>query len=356
MGWKLNLMIFVIAAALISSGGWLFAVPLFILSIYGFSRSMKEKSTLVVVKVAESPRRRTFSRISKRQALGALLLLASLAALMEKGTLSPAIFASVGSVLLFWNRLAYSQTLWRISPVQRSVLLRRPFPFLYIAIAEVKLSTLNISRALSGFNQMMIIVSSPKPRIYLAFSAMAFSRSGAEAAVLKGMREFVRARAPLGAYLLPLDSKNAIEEFKFKLDILKPDVDELPLFLSTGDYDIISIQSEKELVTRLGAYRRVDETPTGSRSIVPPPREGSNLLLLLWEALRGIESRIKWPSPDDYTTFLGSLLATRSQPLGDRIEEVPSPSTSQFLLVKSLGTPPVELSRVQLRAVARIYS
>jgi len=50
-----------------------------------------------------------------------------------------------------------------------------------------------------------------------------------------------------------------------------------------------------------------------------------------------------------------SMVATQGEALGQRITETVQGGQQQVLLVASVGNPPVELSRAQLRAVSRIY-
>jgi len=73
------------------------------------------------------------------------------------------------------------------------------------------------------------------------------------------------------------------------------------------------------------------------------------------EVFKAIGSRLAWPNPDRYTAFLSSLLATSNEPVGTRILDAGAGPQSQTVVVRSQGSPPVELSRPQLRAVVRMY-
>jgi len=50
-----------------------------------------------------------------------------------------------------------------------------------------------------------------------------------------------------------------------------------------------------------------------------------------------------------------NMAATQGEALGQRITEAVQGGREQVLLVASVGNPPVELSRAQLRAIAEIY-
>ena len=65
---------------------------------------------------------------------------------------------------------------------------------------------------------------------------------------------------------------------------------------------------------------------------------------------------MKWPEPDGRTILLGSMFATQGGQIGERIMELNDGSVPQNLLVTPLGGPPVELSRLQLRAIVRVYT
>ncbi len=73
------------------------------------------------------------------------------------------------------------------------------------------------------------------------------------------------------------------------------------------------------------------------------------------EVFKAVGNRLNWPHPDQYTAFLSSLVATSGEPVGTRILDAGAGSQAQMVVVKSQSSPPVELSRAQLRAVVRIY-
>jgi hypothetical protein len=109
-------------------------------------------------------------------------------------------------------------------------------------------------------------------------------------------------------------------------------------------------------VDSLGVYVRKENKRKAGEIVVPPPRQKPKRRPLLWETLKLVERKLRWPEPDAQTAFLGSLFATREETIGERIVEAGSPPGAQVVLVKSVGSPPVELTRAQLRAVVRIYA
>ena len=66
--------------------------------------------------------------------------------------------------------------------------------------------------------------------------------------------------------------------------------------------------------------------------------------------------KIQWQKPDAYTTFLASMFATEGETIGERVSEAGSAGDPHEVLVQSLGTPAVQMSRAQLRAINRVYS
>jgi hypothetical protein len=124
-----------------------------------------------------------------------------------------------------------------------------------------------------------------------------------------------------------------------------------PYSLSTTDYDILSIETRKGMVHAVGAYK----TSEGKDVVMPAARQVFARPPLLWEVLQEAGKKIRWPNPDERTTFLASMSATRGETIGERVVETGVSGDSQVVMVQSLGTPSVSLSRAQLRAIARIY-
>ena len=77
---------------------------------------------------------------------------------------------------------------------------------------------------------------------------------------------------------------------------------------------------------------------------------------LLWEVFQELGKKVEWQKPDGYTTFLASMFATKGETFGERVSEAGSAGDQQQVLVQSLGTPAVQMSRAQLRGIARIYA
>ncbi len=65
--------------------------------------------------------------------------------------------------------------------------------------------------------------------------------------------------------------------------------------------------------------------------------------------------RVGSPQPDRYAAFLSSMAATEGETLGQRITQTAEGSKGGLVLVSSLSSPQVEMSRAQLRAVSMVY-
>ena len=91
----------------------------------------------------------------------------------------------------------------------------------------------------------------------------------------------------------------------------------------------------------------------GSLLAKPNRRPGSSTTLR--ELLSAATQRTGTPKPDRYVEFLSSVAATEGETLGQRITQTVQASDSRLVLVASVGSPQVELSRAQLKAVTTIY-
>jgi hypothetical protein len=109
-------------------------------------------------------------------------------------------------------------------------------------------------------------------------------------------------------------------------------------------------------VHSVGAYRREADGADDVKATVPPARQTLSRPSLLWEVFQELGKKVEWQKPDGYTSFLASVFATEGETIGERMMEAGSSGNSQEVLVQSLGTPAVQISRAQLRAIARIYA
>jgi type IV secretory pathway ATPase VirB11/archaellum biosynthesis ATPase len=110
---------------------------------------------------------------------------------------------------------------------------------------------------------------------------------------------------------------------------------------------VIDIQDLR--VRKIGAFASLDG---GNKGVLggKVPRER----ISSWEVLKAIEKRAEFEEPNELTTFLGSLAATRGEPIGERLPVVEEDST-RGLLVRSLRAPAVRLTPSQARILSEAY-
>lgn len=292
---------------------------------------------------------------SRRHILGGLFFFLALVAYFEHGILSPFVFAALGGFAVLGGRVPVSVAGSKLRPVDDSILLRSsPLPFSWSAVAEVKPLTRDLGRAMAGVRGTVLLSTSDEPSVHLVVERAASREKSAEEAILATLRESAMSLSTLGAYLLPLDSQQAIALLQPSLELASVGEGGWPFTLGSGTYDMVSIKQEKGFARSLGIYRRISDgrggrarVPTGGRELAHPP--------FLTEVYKAVGARLTWPQPDQHTAFLSSLLATSREPVGTRILDAGSGSQSQVVVVRCQGSPSVELSRAQLRAVVRMY-
>jgi hypothetical protein len=294
-------------------------------------------------------------KLPVRHVLGGSLFLLALGAYLAHGTFSPFVLASLGLLVVLWGRIPRSVLISELKPVEESLLLRSsPFPLSWAAVAEVKPITHDVGRALAGLTGTVVVSTSETPSIYFVVERVAPNHRSAEAAVVEALREAALSLSALGAYLLPLDSKQALSLLQPSLEASKVGEGDWSMALASGTCDVLSIKQEKGFAKSLRLFKKVDQgregrgrIPASSRDFAHPP--------FLMEVYKAIGNRLTWPNPDQYTAFLSSLLATSGEPIGTRVLDAGAGSQSQMVVVKSQGSPSVELSRAQLRAVVKMY-
>ncbi len=207
---------------------------------------------------------------------------------------------------------------------------------------------------MAGVAGTVLVSAQETPSIYVVVERRAAGEKSAEETVLAALKETALALSPLGAYLLPLDSKQAMELLQPSLEASKVGEGDWSTTLASGTYDLLSIGQEKGFAKSLGLYRRVDHGREGRGGLPPSSHEFAHPPFLI-EVYKSVGNRLSWPQPDQCTAFLSSLLATSGEPIGTRIVDTGANSQAHMVVVKSQGSPPVELSRAQLRAVVRMY-
>ncbi len=343
---KAGLLLF--ALMMLGLGAWMIAIPV---AAYLFIPPLVKGRT---EKRANGPQGGKGSLGAWLNAAGGVLILLSLAAYSTGGTFSPVVLSATGMAVLFRRRLATLAAL-RMTPLQDSILLRsRLNPCRWSAVAEVKVSTRDLEGALSGVDERLLLISNPAPRILLVFSTTALGRTVAEEQLTKRIRSTARALLPFGVYLLPLDSGEASAFAQVSSALVKPQGKGAQPLLSTYDFGAAAVEAEHGFVDSLELYSRTDGG-LRPRSILTGPRTKLHELVTLREFLHEALPKVGSPHPDRYTTFLSSMAATEGETLGQRITQTESQG-GQVLLVVSPGSPQVEVTKAQLRAITRIYS
>jgi hypothetical protein len=349
MGWLLKTGAFLLAIMLVGAGAWELSLLIFAwLFVPPLLRLPRPKQGTPDTR---GPR----GKFPLRNVLGGLLFLLAFVGLLAHGTLSPIVFGSLGLLVVLWGRIPVAALSLKLKPVEESILLRSsPFPFSWAAVAEVKLLTHDVGRAMAGVTGTVLVSASGTPAVYAVVERRATRERSAEEAVLAALKETALSLSSLGAYLLPLDSKQAMALLQPSLEASRVGEGDWSTALASGTYDLLSISQERGFASSLGVHRRVDQGREGRGRVPPSSHEFAHPPFLM-EVYKAVGNRLSWPQPDQCTAFLSSLLATSGEPIGTRVVEAGGASQSQMVVVKSQGSPPVELSRVQLRAVVRIY-
>jgi hypothetical protein len=371
MGWKLKALAVVVGLMLISLGAWPVSALLFLYAFSGLIfrglRGRRGKAPAVAgaaasqqgAQVATAPRFKRGFAHPVRRILGLAFLALSAVALAEGGTYSPPVFGGIGAILLLWGTpLLGIASLGSLHPVEESILLRQSLiPIRSFAIAEVKLSTRQVGKALSGIDETLLVTSAADgPSIFVVLKTVSLTTRGAEESLMARLGELARISAPLGAYLLPVDPEKAVASLlRLPTGPVELASKGWPSALSTTDYDLLTVEARRGgFVHSVGAYKRSDRGDSW-KATIPPTRQALSRPVLLWEVFQELGRKVEWQKPDGYTTFLASMFATEGETIGQRVSEVGSAEDSREVLVQSLGTPPVQMSRAQLRAIARIY-
>jgi hypothetical protein len=349
MGWLVKTGAFLIAIMLFGVGAWEITLVifawLFIPLVLKFRRG----------KQGSSQERKLRGKFPVRGVLAGFLFFLAFAALLSHGTFSPLFFGSLGLLVLLWGRIPVAAVGSALKPVDESILLRSsPLPVSWVAVAEVKPLTRNVGGAMAGVTGTVLVSASEIPSIYVVVERRAAGERSAEDEILAALKETALSLSPLGAYLLPLDSKQAAALLQPSLEASKIGEGDWSNAISSGTYDLLSIRQERGFARSLGLYRRVDQERVGRGGLPPASQEFAHPPFLM-EVFKAVGNRLTWPNPDQYTAFLSSLLATSGEPIGTRILDAGAASQAQMVVVKGQGSPPVELSRAQLRAVVRMY-
>jgi hypothetical protein len=341
MGWKLSVLVFLFAVWALSIGALIIGIPLLVYLFYGFWSKRKTRAT--------APNRK--SHVSRTTYLGLAFLFLTFVAFANGGVVSPIVFGSLSIATSFYGKRFTLRPFAGLILVDGSVLLRdRLLAFRWFAVTEVKLATRDAARALSALDGTLVFRLDGQVRAYLVSKSTALSVRAAEQDVASRLRELSKILTPLGAYLMPLSVKEALDVVYRPAERVRFDKGELVHNLATSSFDLLAVHASGQNVEKLGAYRTME----GRKRIIfegpPCPKP-----FTVWEVASIIGRRGKWTEPDDLTVFLSSLAATRGASAGEKLVNVGN-AESQILLVRSVRTAPVELDRGRLRLLKEIYS
>jgi len=397
MGWMFKGLLVLLALVFFGAGVWWVSAIIFVYLFFGW-RSWRHKSARTIVVAPQGTEdyisareggKRSRAGVSWRwrYLLGGLFLLGAFLGLGAHGTFSPLVLGGLAALCFLWTPLSRSGCVPAIgySPVCESTILRSQLlPFQWLTVAEVKLSSPESARALSVLRDELVVVASPseKASAYLAVKVAAFTYRSADAKMSERLRRLAGMLSRRGAFLLPLDSAEAVRRFQSGLEPLKLDADRDGVQVAVGHspYDVLVVKADGVNVKKLGAYRvarsardaeverviaGIPEPPAGSRAIphamsasLPQPRETLEKPALLWEVVSYLQERFQLSEPDGYAMFLNSLHLSRGEPPGTKLTlkgAAQTGNTGSTLMVESLGGTPVELTRPQLRTAVRIY-
>ena len=345
MRWGLRLLALFVGLISLSLGLW----PLFLLSVVylAFSlRKTKTQRTTVHGQGAFPNPKRPWGRY----VLGVLLFLLAAVAMGAGGTFSPIVFSLSGLLVLSWPRLRTTTLASHVVPVRESILMRsRLFPLRWHALAEVKLESQDQTRGISAMDGRLLVFAGKTPSAFQVVSVYALGYKQAEEKVVRRLRRETKMLSQRGAHLLPLDSEDASARLSLELDRLKIGTEDFEAVTSLP-FDVFTLQIKEGLVVAHRAFR-ISES-VGS-PFIPSPDLSAPRQPLLAEVVEKIGMRHCWPGPDEFSPFIAALDASRADPIADRV--IMKGEKEGRVLVETQGGALVEVTRPQLRILARIY-
>jgi len=397
MGWLFKGFLALVALFMFGAGLWPLSLIIFVYLIFSSRPGSKKVERAILVapqggedygSARDGGRRsgRLGFRWRWRYFLGGLFLLAAFFGLTAHGTFSPLFFGGLGALCFLWTPLSRSGHIPAIgfSPVRESTILRSEIlPFEWLTVSEIKLSSQESARALSLLHDTLVVAASPseKAAAYLMVKVMAPTYRSADAQMSERLRKLAGLLSRRGAYLLPLDSSEAVRRFQPGLEPLKLDAerDGVQAAVTHSPYDVLVVKPDGVNVKKLGAYQiarsareaEVERViagspapPAGSEAIplrrsatLPQTRETLEKPVLLWEVVSCLQERFQLSEPDSYAMFLNSMHLSRGAPPGSKLtlKSAEGGNAGSMLTVESLGGTPVELTRPQLRTIVKVY-
>jgi len=359
MGWMFKGFLVLLALILFGAGVWWVSAIIFVYLFFSWRSGRRRVERTIVVAPTGGEDYGSASDSGKRSGrlgvtwrwrylLGGIFLLGAFLGLAAHGTFSPLVFGGLGALCFLWGPLSRSGHVPAIgfSPVRESTMLRSELlPFEWLTVAEVKLSSPESARALSVLRDNLVVVASPseKASAYLMVKVAAPTYRSADAKMSERLRKLTGMLSRRGAYLLPLDSAEAVRKFQPGLEPLKLDAERDGVQVAVGHspYDVLVVKPDGVHVKKLGAYqiarsareaeveRVLDgsrEPPVGSEAIplarsasLPQTRETLEKPALLWEVVSYLQERFQLSEPDGYAMFLNSMHLSRGAPPGSKL-------------------------------------
>ena len=346
MGWGLRILAAMAALLFLGIGAWPVSLLALGYLVYSFSKPRVRRA--VILRQESIPRRR---RPWERYSFGGILFLLAFVASEVGGTFSSIVFLIGGIVVVFWPALQRSASAGKVMPVRESVLLRsRFFPFRWHTLVEVKLESRDQARGVAALDGRLLVFAGKAPSAFQAVSTYALRYRAAEEKILRRLQRESRMLSQRGAHLLPLDSEDAGQKLSLTLNRLEIGAADLEA-VSSLPFDLFTLQTKEGLVVRYRAFRIVElegmvSIPFADISLDRQP--------LFAEVVEEIAEKHCWPGPDEYSSFLAAMDASRNEPLTDRLRA--RAEEGGKMAVETPGGAEVKLTRAQLRAVARIYA
>jgi len=346
MGWKLKALAFVFALLALGAGALIIAIPLLAyVFLPWYLNRRKNRGT--------DGGRAGGGGLAWAKYLGFLLLALALIALASGGEFSVLLFGGVGAALVYLGSEHGRGSLLAPAAQKESILLRdRLLPFRWCSVAQVKSSAGDMAKVLVALNEKTVVRTEGKAAAFVTLQSSALTEAEAERKMVERLRELSRLLVGSGVYLLPLEAGPALSLIRLPCEAVKLDTGNLDHSLATQSYDYLTICPRGHQVVALGAYQKRENGPS---RLTTDARQPLKKPVLVWEVAKSLEQRVKLPGPDDETVFMSSLAATRGADVGERVVHNGS-GRGATLLVRSLRTPEIELSRAQLRALIRTYS
>ena len=346
MGWGKRIVAILVILIFLGLGAWPISLLIFFYLVYSLRRP-KAKTVLVQKQeIFQKP-----GRPWGRYTIGAALLLLSLVAAESGGTYSPAVFFVAGLAAIFLPFISRLGHLRKVVPIKDSVLLQNNlFPLSWHTLVEVKLELQDQTRGITAMSGELLLYAGKAPTMFQVVSVYALSYNQAEVIVMKKLRRETRMLSQRGAHLLPVDSADAADKLSLELERLSIGTEDFEA-VSSLPFDAIAFRVKDG---RLVSHRAFNVLERNGVAAVPPADLRYAREPLFAEVVQEIGEKHGWPGPDEFSSFLASLDASRAEPLADRFrmkEEVEGKIT-----VETPGGAQVMLTRAQVRALARIYA